>query len=66
MLLKLDLVIKQRKICYYISKEISFFHKVWCLLLKIKSANGIILWGFNENVSSNWFIEVLYFSSNTV
>lgn len=66
MLLELNLVIKQKKICYYISEEISFFHKVWCLLLKIKSANGIILLDFNENVSSNCFVEVLYFSSNTV
>lgn len=44
--LELSLVIKEGKICYYISEIISFFYKVWGLLLKIKGATGIILWSF--------------------
>ena len=38
----------------------------WCLLFKIKNANGIITWGFNEHMNSSCFVQILSFSLNTV
>lgn len=34
MLLRLDLVIKQRKIHHYVTEKMALFCKVWCLRIK--------------------------------